>query len=233
MRLRKANGCCRELAPVRKREKQLFEGLAEFYDAVVYHAFLQVRKRNPKHDMCIFTEHFDAIYHAIEFLSEAYATIDREMHKLGSTYQAARELLLSMPEVYHSQYKEQVMHDRLEARMKVYSPKALDDVTRALSTAVHESDIAIKTPKVALKNAMAMTKEDEAEDDREFQAIVVHLQRMKLEKAAAMANAAGLDNAIAASRSKDKSKAGSISTTFQAMERFRKKHVSPKKNFSF
>lgn len=235
-----ANCYYRELAPVRKREKQLFEGLAEFYDAMVYHPFLQVRKINPRHDMCKFTEHFDAIYHAIEFLNGAYATIDREMHKFGATYQTARQYLFSVPEVYNSQYMEQIEDDRRDAQMKANPSKTLDRATSAFCTmttpssaTVGKANIATKTPKTALKCAMTTTKEDEAEEDREFQAIVVHLQNMKLEKAAAKAKAAGDDNGLVAITNKDRGKTESSSTSAQAMERFKKKNASPKKNFSF
>lgn len=230
-----ANSYYRELAPVRKREKQLFEGLAEFYDAMVYHPFLQVRKINSRHDMCRFNEHFDAIYQAIEFLNEAYATIDREMHKFGAAYQTAQKCLFSVPEVYGNQYDDQIMHDRLQVRMKANPPEALDCATSPFCTMTTPSSAtvgnSIETSKPAFKSAMTATKEDEAEEDREFQAIIVHLQNMKLEKAAAKAKAAG--NGLVAITNKDRGTVGSSSTSAQAMERFKKKNVSPKKNFSF
>ena len=100
------------------RDKLLYEGLAEFYDAQIYHSFLQLRRLNPKHDICKFTAQLDAIYESIEFLIAAWEMISREMHRFGDQYQAARERLLSLPEVYHHEYQKQVAHDRLEADRK-------------------------------------------------------------------------------------------------------------------
>jgi len=204
---------------------------------MVYHPFLQVRKINSRHDMCRFTEHFDAIYQAIEFLNEAYATIDREMHKFGATYQTAQKCLFSVPEVYSNQYEEQIMHDHLQAQMKANPSEALDCATSPFCTMKTTSSATVgnslKISKPAFKSAMTATKEDEAEEDREFQAIIVRLQNMKLEKAAAKAKATGNDNGLVAITNKDRGKFGSSSTSAQAMERFKKKNVSPKKNFSF
>ncbi len=203
--------------------------------------------------MCKLTEEFSAIHEAIEFLNEAFATIDREMHRLGAMYQAAQERLLSMPEVYHNQYKGQVVHEFLEAQMKADA----EDVTAALSTmttvsgaAVNSSGVGTKTPNAALKDARMMTKEEEAEEDREFQAVIVHLQKLKLEqeaakakeaaeakeaakfKAAAKAEAAGKANAVVTKESKDKSKTGSSSSSSQAIEKVKKENVQPKKKSS-
>ena len=207
---------------------------------MVYHAFLQVRKVNPKHDMCNLTGEFNAIYEALEFLSEAYATIDHELQKFGATYQAAKERLLSMPEVYHNEYKEQVVHDHLQARMKANAPKALDDATKALltltnssKTAVSTSGIATKTPNTPFKSAMTITKEEEAQEDGEFQAIIVYLQHMKLENEAAKAKAAGEALAPVTNKSKDKGNIGSSSSTSLTMERAKKENFQSKKNSSF
>ena len=218
---------------------------------MIYHSFLQVRKQNPRHDMCKLTEEFSAIYEAFEFLNEAFATIDREMHKLGAMYQAAQERLLSMSEVYHNQYKEQIAHEYLEARMKADA----EDVTAALSTmtiaseaAVITSGVGTKTLNTALKDARMITKEEEAEEDREFQAVIVHLQKLKLEqeaakakeaaeakkaaksKEAAKAKAAGKANAVMNKKGKDKSTTESSSSNLQAMEKVKKENVRPKED---
>ena len=116
-RLRGANISYSALvAPVRTREKQLFDGLTEFYYAMIFYSFLRVRRINPEHVMCKFSAEFTAIYDGLNFLNDAYATIDREMHKFGTIYGAARGRLLSTAKVFDTQFDEQVELDFVVAR---------------------------------------------------------------------------------------------------------------------
>lgn len=75
---------------------ELFDGFATFFDAQIYHPFLEVRKANPKHEMCrSLEEHFQAIDHYVEHTTATYAVLIREHKKFKNTMERARKRLLS------------------------------------------------------------------------------------------------------------------------------------------
>ena len=239
------------LAPVRNREKQLFEGLADFYYAMIYHSFLHVRKSNPKHDMCKFSAQFTTIYEGIDFLNDAYTTIDHEMHKFGAIYGAARNRLLLTFEACDDQYREQTRHDDAIVR-NAKAAQALEDATNSFTvmksrsaSTVDSFDGAINASNPAAESAMTtMNKKEEAEEDRQFEAAIVVLTKEKLEREAAMAKAAadaeeaakakatGISKAALADKSKHGGKAGSSSSIVQAMRKIKEHKGKNESGFS-
>ena len=251
-RLRGADSCYSTLvAPVRKREKLLFEGLVEFYYAMIYHSFLRVREINPEHDMCKFSAEFTSIYEGLNFLNDAYTTIDLEMHKFGFISGAARDRLLSTPEALDDQYLEQIEHHDVLAR-NAKATQALTDaanaftVMRSSSTSTIDSfDSAIKGPNTEVRATMTtMTKEEEAEEDRQFEAAIDVLMKEKLEreaamakaaaeaKKAAMAEAAGRFKATVAEKSKPEGRARSSASIVQAMRKIKEHQGKGEPSFS-
>ena len=88
-------------------EKDLFDGFAIFYDAQIYHAFLQIRRENRKHKICQLTEHFDTIQNYVEHVCIKYNTIIREMETFAATMGAAKKRLLSDLKFCHQTHQEE------------------------------------------------------------------------------------------------------------------------------
>lgn len=115
-------------------ERKLFDGFANFFDAQIYHPFLQVRKMNPKHEMCAFTEHFDAINHYVEHVCATYAVLIREHNNFHTAMAAARNRVL----------------DDLDTLLKIYdSQRTFKHLTTKMEHEGAVADAALATKTVA------------------------------------------------------------------------------------
>ena len=111
-RINITNFHCSALPSPNKHEERLFNGFVEFYDAMIYHPFLQTRIKNPEHEMCKFADRFAAIQAGLEGLCQRTDDYRQEFAKFKTVVQAAYRRLLSDPEIYMKEYKIEMAYKR-------------------------------------------------------------------------------------------------------------------------
>lgn len=150
-----------ELACPRDCEKELFDGFAILYDAQIYHPFLQVRKVNPRHEMCrSLEEHFNTIDHYVEHTCATYAVLIREHQKFKSAMAGARNRLLSDIPTVINLSKEVLNFKHIKAKMEregAAADAALASRSYAPSSSF-SSAAAAPTPGPSRRAAAATTK---------------------------------------------------------------------------
>lgn len=123
------------LACPKQCEKDLFDGFATFFDAQIYHAFLQLRRENSKHKICRFTEHFDKIETHVGHVCATYDAIIRETGKFKASMEAATKRLLSNLTVCNQNHKDerQLKHFKRELAEQMEEQAQIDRATTAIA----------------------------------------------------------------------------------------------------
>lgn len=93
------------LACPQQYEKDLFDGFAVFFDAQIYHAFLQLRRENRQHEICQLTKHLDAIDHSLGHVCASYDALIGATRQFAAAIHSARQRLLANKDVCR-----QIMH---------------------------------------------------------------------------------------------------------------------------
>ena len=116
------------------------------------------RREDDKHDVCKLADQFLAIHQYILSVRSSYDAIIQEMGQLSKTMRAARERLLSSPEVYHKQYKIQQMYDEYREKLEVSSSGTM-------------------TPGPSIRDISAMNENEVEEEEREYHQIIETIHR--------------------------------------------------------
>ena len=84
----------------RRSEQRLLNSFTGVYDANVYNPFLQLRRRNARHNIRELSVHLDSVYNAIEGAIELYEQIILEMSGFRRALEGAFDDFRRLPHAW-------------------------------------------------------------------------------------------------------------------------------------
>lgn len=111
----------RKVRKPRTSEQQLLNRFAGVYDANVYSPFLQLRRRNARHNICELSVHLDSIYNAIEGAIELHEQIIWEMSGFRQALEGAFDDFRRSPHAWYHWWG----HQRIKATAQGHISEAM------------------------------------------------------------------------------------------------------------